>query len=63
MSSSGEGDHARSPSPLEISDTAGTVLTEDCTEDCTPTPSKKASRSAQSGRDYKEKFYEDDDEL
>ena len=53
MSSSGERDHARSPSPLEISETEGTALT----EDCTPTPSKKARRSVQSGRETtKESF-------
>ena len=57
MSSSEEGDHARSPSPLEISDTEGTVLTEDCTEDCTPTPSKKAMRSVQSGRETTKKSF------
>ncbi len=57
MSSSGDGDHARSPSPLEIYDTEGTDLTEDCTEDCAPTLSKKARRSAQSGRETTKKCF------
>ena len=51
MSSSGEGAHARSSSPLEISDTEDTAVTEGCIEDCAPSLSKKARRSAQSGRE------------